>query len=343
LQSRKASTFEKHFGTAMDDDMDELLGSSLKRPRHDRRSEVPTLAVANALRGHALTLMRKKLNRAYHLFKMEQLSQMSPLISKEEWFKTQNSSILPNYLELEQETRLKISNTYVNQRLRVLSGRKAKSITRINDLRSLIFSGRTYKIIREAKIAALKEDIIDLTGDLPKFTLQSTTKSQLNRVNVQCITVLNMFQQVELRIDSEASMLQDFLSGDHYAVSASFPLQMMLDKRETMKKKFRTVNSMCALSERAKVLTGSVISGSKIREWYNEYLERGTFEEDLRGSWKRDMFLEDFGYGLRFKMYLKNARKITVDIATKELESIITRDPPKCESGREAFDNLRPL
>jgi hypothetical protein len=36
------------------------------------------------------------------------------------------------------------------------------------------------------------------------------------------------------------------------------------------------------------------------------------------------MFLEDYDYALRFQMYLKNERKLTVDAATKELE-VITR------------------
>ena len=117
----------------------------------------------------------------------------------------------------------------------------------------------------------------------------------------------------------------------------------MIKKREDMKKKFRAENTMCIISEKVRDLTGSVISCKKLREWYNEYLLKKSFEEDLRGSWKRDMFLEEYGYDLRFKIYLKNERKLTVDVATKELESMITKDPPKCEDGQRAFDNLRPF
>lgn len=40
---------------------------------------------------------------------------------------------------------------------------------------------------------------------------------------------------------------------------------------------------------------------------------------------------------------MKNERKLTVDIATKELESMIMRDPPKTEKGRKEFDDLRPF
>ena len=85
------------------------------------------------------------------------------------------------------------------------------------------------------------------------------------------------------------------------------------------------------------------MSSRKIREWYNEYLENGSFEEDMRGCWKRDMFLEEYGYSLRFQIYLKNEKKLTVDIATKELESIIQKDPPKSEEGKRNFESLRPF
>jgi hypothetical protein len=43
------------------------------------------------------------------------------------------------------------------------------------------------------------------------------------------------------------------------------------------------------------------MSSRKIREWYNEYLENGSFEEGMRGCWKRDMFLEEYCYSLDFK------------------------------------------
>jgi hypothetical protein len=86
-----------------------------------------------------------------------------------------------------------------------------------------------------------------------------------------------------------------------------------------------------------------VVSNKKIREWYHDYLQSGSFEEDLRGSWKRDMFLDEYAYFLRFQMYLKNERKLTVDIASKELETMIHKDPPKTEVGRRAFDGLRPF
>jgi hypothetical protein len=117
----------------------------------------------------------------------------------------------------------------------------------------------------------------------------------------------------------------------------------MLQDHEKIKKLFRQEHTMDILSERARAETGHAISSRKIREWYHEYLENQSFEEDLRGSWKRDMFLEDYDYALRFQIHLKNERKLTVDAATKELELIILKDPPKTEEGKRAFDSLRPF
>lgn len=119
--------------------------------------------------------------------------------------------------------------------------------------------------------------------------------------------------------------------------------EVMLQDHEKTKKLFRLEHTMEILSERARAETGNAISSRKIREWYHDYLENQSFEEDLRGSWKRDMFLEDYDYALRFQIYLKNERKLTVDTATKELESMILKDPPKTEEGKKVFDSLRPF
>ena len=96
----------------------------------------------------------------------------------------------------------------------------------------------------------------------------------------------------------------------------------MLKDHEILKKQFRLDHTMNILSERVRSVTGSVISAKKIRQWYHEYLDNQSFEEDLRGTWKREMFLEEYDYSLRFQIYLKNEKKLTVDAATKELELI---------------------
>ena len=209
LSSKKhASTFEKHLG----DDMDELLESRHKKPNQSQRRDGHDPTIAKALSGQVATQLRKKLNGSYHLFKMKLLSEGSPVISKEEWFKAHRTDLLPNYLELEQANQYRVSMTYIHQRLRLLSDQRMKGIARIKDLRNVIYSGKTYLMIREAEIATTDKDVIDLTETPPKYTFQSTTKAQLSRVNIQCFAVLNMMQQIEVKIDSEMTMLQGFLS-----------------------------------------------------------------------------------------------------------------------------------
>jgi hypothetical protein len=51
---------------------------------------------------------------------------------------------------------------------------------------------------------------------------------------------------------------------------------------------------MIIVSERVRFLTaGAVISAKKTREWNNDYLVKESFEEDLKGCWKRNVFLEE--------------------------------------------------
>lgn len=100
---------------------------------------------------------------------------------------------------------------------------------------------------------------------------------------------------------------------------------------------------MSAISDQVRIESGKKISSKTIRAWYNEYLEFKGFKEDARWAWVRETFLETYNYKLRFKMYLKNQRRLTVDTAAKDLEDLISKDPPKSVEGMEAFNNLRPF
>ena len=64
------------------------------------------------------------------------------------------------------------------------------------------------------RVATTEEDksLIDLTEDQPKFTLESVTKAQLNRVTIQCLVVLNMLQEFEIKNAKETSILKSFMS-----------------------------------------------------------------------------------------------------------------------------------
>lgn len=74
-------------------------------------------------------------------------------------------------------------------------------------LRKCICSGQSFKKIREVFIEE-PTDVIDLTENLPRFTLESTTTAQLNRVTVQCITVLHMPHYADQKNDFEKSILE---------------------------------------------------------------------------------------------------------------------------------------
>ena len=212
----------------------------------------------------------------------------------------------------------------------------------MDGLRKCIYSGQCYTKIKETS-SEDNNDIIDLSEEQPKFTLETTSKTQLDRVMVQCITVLNMLQLLNDKNSSEVYMLEQFQYDLNSKTLDKCEREEMFKVHEVAKLSFRSKNTIPVLSEKVRDNTGTSISARRVREWYAEYFEKECFEEDLRGGWQRDMFLEEFGYSVRFQLYLKNEKKLTVDVATKELESIITKDPPKTEEGKEAFENLRPF
>ena len=106
---------------------------------------------------------------------------------------------------------------------------------------------------------------------------------------------------------------------------------------------FRAMTSISLISEEVRQLSGGKVSSRTVRVWYNEYQEKSLFKEDCRGSYARKSFLEEYGYSLRFQLYLKNERRLTVAAVTKALEAIIAKDPPPCQDGRKLFDDLRPF
>ena len=342
LQTKRVSSFEKY----IPDEMAELLQLSSKRKRNPLPKQTKCEPALKVLSGLPFIRLRRKLNWKYFVYRKNllQLHESVPILSKEAWLRVQEDETqqLKDFAVLEQGIKHEKALAYINQRLRVLNIRKRTNQSLVVDLRRCFCNGEAFTKIREVVIEE-PSDVIDLTADLPKFTKQSTTQAQMNRVTIQCYVVLNMLQQLDLRNDSELAILQRFLSEIETTSSSTSDRDLMFKQHDVLKKRFRSENSMVIISEKVRALTGDAVSNKKIREWYHDYLESGSFEEDLRGSWKRDMFLDEYGYSLRFQMYLKNERKLTVDIATKELESIIHKDPPKSESGRRAFDGLRPF
>ena len=88
----------------------------------------------------------------------------------------------------------------------------------------------------------------------------------VNRVTVQCITVLGMLQQIDFKSDMETSILKDFLFDYGLPTQDSAAREAKLKEHEELKRKFRVDHTMIILSKRVRTLTGAVISAKKIRE-----------------------------------------------------------------------------
>lgn len=73
------------------------------------------------------------------------------------------------------------ANVRLLQRIRVIQGRKTKSVRLIDGLCKCIYSGQCFTEIRET-LHREDSDTIDLTEAPAKSTLESTSKAQLNQV-----------------------------------------------------------------------------------------------------------------------------------------------------------------
>ena len=338
LKSKRAGTFEKH----VPDEMEELLCNPSKRKCSRALIDTPIVPAVRVLKGQVFIHLRRKLSWKYHLYQKAAKNEAAPFLSRANWLLEQETVEVPNYAELENEAKGLIALAYIHQRLRVLRGRKVKNMALMDGLRECIFTGQMYTKIREV-VYVEDSEVLDLTEAPAKYTQESTSKASMKRVVIQGFTVLSMLEQIELKNDKETLILKRLLSELQSRQSPSCSSDIMFKEHEVVKRHFRAENTMNILSDKVRQLARNAMSSRKIREWYNEYLENGSFEEDMRGCWKRDMFLEEYGYSLRFQIYLKNEKKLTVDIATKELESIIQKDPPKSEEGKRNFESLRPF
>ena len=211
----------------------------------------------------------------------------------------------------------------------------------MKDMIQCIYTGTCYKKLRQAEVDAEEDDVIDLT-DEPAFTQESTSKAQLTRVTLQCFVVYNTMQ----RIHMQSKMLNDVLKSiiSHGSDKSKRDIvSNIMTEHEIAKKEFRLEHSMVHIAEEVCLLAGGHISAKTIRMWYHEYIVNKSFKEDSRGTHTRVTFLEQYGYSMRFQIYLKDERKLTVDVVTRELELIISKDPPVTDEGKKAFESLRPF
>lgn len=186
---RNISTFEKHDA----DEMEELLAPPSKRLCSRQMKDTQKAPTTKVLNGHVCIRLQRKLNFKYHKYRKELLDkkEIAEIPSKDEWLQELSTKSPSKLVELEQESRCQTSLKYINQRLSVIRGRKVKNVKLIDELTKCVYIGHTYTKLREALIEE-KNDVIDLTKDGPKFTQKSTSRAQLRRVTIQCITLLNM-------------------------------------------------------------------------------------------------------------------------------------------------------
>lgn len=322
-------------------------------PSKKRKGEtIHIVSTVKELRGNCFKQLCRRLKYSYYRYRTEANCKDSPRLSKTRWMKQQSLKNVDDncnarQADLEQDVRTESALSYLHQRLQLLENRRRANDKVLKGLRECIYTGTCYKKIREYISEKDKaENIIDLTDDGPAFTQETTSRSQLTRVTLQCFVTYNTMQRLESRDSDEIKMLSGVLQEATHIIGSAEErknLPLLLSRYDADKSAFRLNNSISKISDDVRFLSGDHISSRTIRVWYNEYIEKQSFQEDCRGTHERTSFIEDYGYCQRFKLYLKNEKKLTVDAATRELEDIIRKDPPASVQGKKMFESLRPF
>ena len=332
------NTVKRH----VSDDLDELLIQPSENNCPHPLKEMKRACAIKLQSRSAFISLRRRLGYKYFLHKKNLLNENSPIFPRETWLLEQKTQAVPNFCELELEFKGQISLAYANQRTRVLKTRKAKNAALIIGLQKCLCSQQCHTKIRRT-LDKEKNDAVSLSEEPPKYTEESISKALLIRASSQCFTVSNMLEQVNQSIDSEMTILKQLSCDLDSRTSHGPSLEVMLQQHDYFKRKSRSENTVRALSEKVSGFSGGVLSPRMIRKWYHQYMDTGGFDEDLCGVWMRDIFLEEHGYTHRFQLYMKNELTVTVDTATKELEAIVQRDPPRTEHGLKMLEHLRPF
>ena len=343
LRTKEVQTFEQNTGEEYD----------ITPPSKKRKDEtLHVVSTVKELRGNCFKQLCHRLEYSYYRYRTEAKCKDSSCLSKTRWMKQQSlknadDKCNAKQVDLEQDVRTESALSYLHQRLQLLENRKRVNEKILKGLRESIYTGTCYKKIREYISEKEKEDnIIDLTDDGPPLTQETTSRSQLTRVTLQCFVTYNTMQRLESKDAEEMKMLSMILQEAKILMGSAEErkhLPILLSRYEADKSSFRSNNSINKISDDVRLLSGGHISSRTIRVWYNEYIEKQSFQEDCRGSHERTTFIEDYGYGQRFQLYLKNERKLTVETATRELEEMIRKDPPASVEGKKMFESLRPF
>ena len=236
---------------------------------------------------------------------------------------------------------------YIQIRLAELRSRVpdyAKHIVLLNDA---VFTGTSFNFLMRAHF---HEDNVGDGFEHEPFTVQNTSKAQLARVIIQCMSVSMLYARIEERDKKEIEFLVlaseeiDRLQGGAGGGNGDALLDF-IQHHVTVRAAFRKSVSMKVLAEaaRASLRTPNAPAASTIRDWYNDYQEHGGFKQNLQGLHDHRFFFEEYGFMERFEFYLKYERRLTVACALQALELTIRCNPPKTDEGQRAMNNILPL
>lgn len=346
LITKRIATFIKATGIECD------MTPPSKKRRRDIDAISHVASGAGGIRGSCLKQLRRRLIFAYSRYKAQPDLNDGSKLSKKEWTRQQYTLLDGEQHErdisnLVQDVRTEAGLTYLYQRLQLLEIRRKSNGKLITGLRECIYTATCYKKLREFVSKEEKEDdIIDLINEGPIFTEKNTSKSQMMRVTLQCFVTYNTLLKLDNKAMLETSMLKSVLQEvlcERGKANGRDKIRNILVKHDADKKAFRSENSIEKISSEVRLESGGNLSAKTIRVWYHDYIDHESFQEDRRGAFTRVTFLQEYDYSLRFQIYLKNERKLTVDTAARELETIISKDPPQSEEGKRAFERLKPF
>lgn len=245
---------------------------------------------------------------------------------------------------------LKSSLVYFKDRKVLLLASDKSNQESLELLRKSLFSGRSYELILKAKFdedVLLDSDRIDLAKEDEVYTYDSCSKAQLARVTLQSCVTERFYNYFQKKIAAELSLVDSILSDVGGATYESITdlaksVQQVSTHWEKIKC-FKLEHSMESIAKKVHESVGGQVSVRTMLKWLQEFRKYAHFKEDLRGCYQRKFFLEEFGLKNSFVHYLKGEKKLTVDTARKNLETIMSSHLKKTAETREVLDKMLPL
>lgn len=228
---------------------------------------------------------------------------------------------------------------YMNQKILTLKASLEKERESTIQLRRAVYSCNSFNFIMKAKF--VEDDEVEIVTEKQSF--RNTSKEQLIRVTTQCTLILSVLTKLEDRARKEILLLEECISRIESVEGSILELQSVVTSVLEKRKLFKESHSMGEIVNHVYIESEKVFACSTIRKWYNEYVEYKMLKEDLRGCHERIQFLSEYGYKREFELCLKNERHLSVNEAKKNLEYIISSDPPTSEKGKRALSNLQPF